>query len=48
MSQAAEEVEASYYKQKCGEAEAEDQLFSQATDEAEANYYKRKAEKYDA
>jgi hypothetical protein len=34
MSQAAEEVEAAYYKQKCYEAEAADQLFSQATDEA--------------
>jgi hypothetical protein len=41
MSQAAEEVEAAYYKQKCDEAKAEDQLFSQATDEAEANYYKK-------
>jgi hypothetical protein len=30
MSQAAEEVDAAYYKQKCDKAEAEDQLFSQA------------------
>jgi hypothetical protein len=36
------------YKQKCDEAESEDQLFSQAADEAEANYYKRNAEKCDA
>jgi hypothetical protein len=43
MSQAAEEVEAAYYKQKCDEAE--DELFSQAADEAEANYYKRTSEK---
>jgi hypothetical protein len=48
MFQAAEEVEAAYYKQKCDEVEAEDQLFSQAADEAEANYYKRTAEKCDA
>jgi hypothetical protein len=34
MSQAAEEVEAAYYKQKSDEAEAEDELFSQAADEA--------------
>jgi hypothetical protein len=34
MSQATKEVEAAYYKQKCDEAEAEDQLFSQAADEA--------------
>jgi hypothetical protein len=45
MSQAAEEVEATYYKQKCDETKAEDQLFSRAADEAEANYYKRNAEK---
>jgi hypothetical protein len=30
MSQAAEEVEAAYYKKKSDEAEAEDELFSQA------------------
>jgi hypothetical protein len=36
MSQAAEEVEAAYYKKKSNEAEAEDELFSQAADEAEA------------
>jgi hypothetical protein len=48
MSQAVEEVEVAYYKQKCDEGEAEDQLFSQAADEAEANYYKRTAEKCDA
>jgi hypothetical protein len=48
MSQAAEEVDAAYYKQKCDEAEAEDELFSQAADEAEANYYNRAAEKCDA
>jgi hypothetical protein len=47
MSQAAEEVEAAYYKQKCDEAEDEDQLFSQAADEAEANYYKRTAKNCD-
>jgi hypothetical protein len=47
MSQAAEEVEAAYYK-KSDEAEAEDELFSQAADEAEANYYKRTGEKCDA
>jgi hypothetical protein len=29
MSQATEEAEAAYYKHKCDEAEAEDQLFSQ-------------------
>jgi hypothetical protein len=45
MSQAAEEVEAAYYKQKCDEAE--DQLFSQVADETEANYYKRNVEKCD-
>jgi hypothetical protein len=48
MSQATEEVEAAYYKQKSDEAEAEDELFSQAADEAEANYYKRTADKCDA
>jgi hypothetical protein len=48
MSQAAEEVEAAYYKQKCDEAETEDQLFSQTADEEEANYYKGTAEKCDA
>jgi hypothetical protein len=48
MSQAAEEVEAAYYKQKSDEAEAEDELFSQAVDEAEANYYKRTVDKCDA
>jgi hypothetical protein len=46
MSQAAEEVEAAYYKQKSNEAEAE--LFYQAADEAEANYYKGTADKCDA
>jgi aminopeptidase N len=34
MSQAIEEVEAAYYKHKCDEVEAEDQLFSQGADEA--------------
>jgi hypothetical protein len=48
MSQAAEEVEAAYYKKKSDEAEAEDELFSQAADEAEANYYKRTVDKCDA
>jgi hypothetical protein len=50
MSQAAEEVEAAYYKKKSdeAEAEAEDDLFSQAADEAEANYYKRTGDKCDA
>jgi hypothetical protein len=48
MSQAAEEVEVAYYKQKSDEAEAEDELFSQATDEVEANYYKRTVDKCDA
>jgi hypothetical protein len=50
MSQAAEEVEAAYYKQKSDEveAEAEDELFSQAADEAEANHYKRTVDKCDA
>jgi hypothetical protein len=48
MSQAAEEVEAAYYKQKSDEAEDEDELFSQTADEAEANYYKRIADKCDA
>ena len=48
MSQAAEEVEAAYYKKKSDEAEAEDELFSQAADEAEANYYKRTGDKCDA
>lgn len=48
MSQAAEEVEAAYYKKKSDEAEAEDELFSQAVDEAEANYYKRIVDKCDA
>jgi hypothetical protein len=48
MSQAAEEVEAAYYKQKSDEAEAKDELFSQAVNEAEANYYKRTADKCDA
>jgi hypothetical protein len=48
MSQAAEEVEAAYYKQKSDEAKAEDELFSQATDEAEANYYKTTVDKCDA
>jgi hypothetical protein len=33
MSQATKEVEAAYYKQKCDEAEVEDQLFSPAIDE---------------
>jgi hypothetical protein len=47
MSQAAEEVEAAYYKQKCDEAETEDELFSQAADKAESNYYKRATEKCD-
>jgi hypothetical protein len=36
MSQAAEEVEATYYKKKSDEAEAEDELFFQAADEAES------------
>ena len=48
MSQAAEEVEEAYYKQKSDEAEAEDELFSQVADEAEANYYKRTIDKCDA
>jgi hypothetical protein len=48
MSQAAEEVEAAYYKQKSDEAESEDELFSQAADEAEANYYKRTVDNCDA
>jgi hypothetical protein len=48
MSQAAEKVDAAYYKQKSDEAEAEDELFSQATDEVEANYYKRTVDKCDA
>jgi hypothetical protein len=48
MSQAAEEVEAAYYKQKSDEAEAEDELFSQAAYEAEAHYYKRTVDKCDA
>lgn len=43
MSQAVDEVEGAYYKQKVDEAEAEDQLFSQAADMAKATYYKRKA-----
>jgi hypothetical protein len=34
MSQAAEEVDATYYKKKSDEAEAEDELFSQAADES--------------
>jgi hypothetical protein len=46
MSQATEEVEATYYKQKSDEAE--DELFSQAAEEAEANYYKRTVDKCDA
>jgi hypothetical protein len=46
MSQAAEEVEAAYYKKKSDEAE--DELLSQVADEAEANYYKRTVDKCDA
>jgi hypothetical protein len=47
MSQATEEVEVAYYKQKCDEAEAEDQLFFQTADEAKTSYYKRKEEEFD-
>jgi hypothetical protein len=47
MSQATEEVEVAYYKQKRDEAEAEDQLFSQTADEAKTSYYKRKEEEFD-
>lgn len=39
MSQAADEAEAAYYKQKADESEVEDQLFSQAVDLAKAAYY---------
>ena len=48
MSQAADEVEVAYYKQKSDEAETEDELFFQTADEAETNYYKRTVDKCDA
>jgi hypothetical protein len=48
MYHAADEAEATYYKQKADEAETEDQLFSQVVDMAEAAYYKRKEEEGNA